>query len=61
MLTREITGIEPLLWASDYPHPEGTFPESQQVVSRIFAGMPEADIAAIVAGNAARLYGIDIS
>ena len=31
LLTREITGIEPLLWASDYPHPEGTFPESQQV------------------------------
>ena len=28
LLTREITGVEPLLWASDYPHPEGTFPES---------------------------------
>ena len=26
LLTREITGIEPLLWASDYPHPEGHVP-----------------------------------
>ena len=31
------------MWASDYPHPEGTFPESQQVVERIFAGVPEAE------------------
>jgi predicted TIM-barrel fold metal-dependent hydrolase len=58
LLTREITGVEPLLWASDYPHPEGTFPESQQVVSRIFAGIPEAEIDAIVGGNAARLYRV---
>ena len=34
LLTREITGIDSLLWASDYPHPEGTFPESQAVVER---------------------------
>ena len=44
LLTREITGVGPLLWASDYPHPEGTFPESQQVVERIFAGVPEAEM-----------------
>ena len=58
LLTREITGIEPLLWASDYPHPEGTFPESQQVVERIFAGVPESDLRAIVHDNAARLYSL---
>jgi predicted TIM-barrel fold metal-dependent hydrolase len=57
LLTREITGVGSLLWASDYPHPEGTFPESQQVVERIFAGVPDADVNAIVHDNAARLYG----
>jgi len=61
LLTREITGIEPLMWASDYPHPEGTFPESQQVVERIFAGVPEDELQAIVGGNAARLYGIELA
>ncbi|MET1001759.1 MAG: amidohydrolase family protein [Acidimicrobiia bacterium] len=61
LLTREITGVEPLLWASDYPHPEGTFPESQAVVTRIFEGLPENEISAIVAGNAARLYGIKVA
>jgi predicted TIM-barrel fold metal-dependent hydrolase len=58
LLTREITGIAPLLWASDYPHPEGTFPKSQQVVERIFAGVPEEEMNAIVHDNAARLYGV---
>jgi predicted TIM-barrel fold metal-dependent hydrolase len=60
LLTREITGIEPLLWASDYPHPEGTFPHSQEVVERIFAGVPEAEMQAIVGGNAARLYQVPL-
>ncbi len=58
LLTREITGVEPLLWASDYPHPEGTFPHSQEVVARIFAGVPEEEMQAIVGGNAGRLYGV---
>jgi predicted TIM-barrel fold metal-dependent hydrolase len=61
LLTREITGIAPLLWASDYPHPEGTFPESQQVVERIFAGVPDDEMQAIVGGNAARLYDVDLT
>jgi len=60
LLTREITGVGPLLWASDYPHPEGTFPESQQVVERIFAGVPDADVTAIVSGNAAALYRVGL-
>ena len=58
LLTREITGVGPLLWASDYPHPEGTFPESQQVVERIFAGVPDDVMQAIVHDNAARLYQV---
>jgi predicted TIM-barrel fold metal-dependent hydrolase len=60
ILTRDVTGVGPLLWASDYPHPEGTFPESQQVVERIFAGVPEDEVRAIVGGNAAALYGVDL-
>lgn len=60
LLTREITGVEPLLWASDYPHPEGTFPHSQEVVERIFADVPEPEMQAIVGGNAARLYQVSV-
>lgn len=60
ILARDITGVAPLMWASDYPHPEGTFPQSRAVVERIFAGVPADDIAAIAGGNAARVYGIDL-
>ncbi len=60
LLAREITGVDPLLWASDYPHPEGTFPESQRIVREIFEGIPDDERDAIVAGNAARLYGIEL-
>ena len=27
---REITGVETLMWGNDYPHPEGTWPASQE-------------------------------
>jgi predicted TIM-barrel fold metal-dependent hydrolase len=60
LLAREVTGIEPLLWASDYPHPEGTFPHSQETVARIFDGLSEDEIYAVSCGNAARLYGLDV-
>lgn len=53
---REITGVEPLMWASDYPHPEGTWPESQAVVERIFEGVPDHEVDAIAGLNAKALY-----
>lgn len=60
LLNRELTGVEPLMWASDYPHPEGTFPESRAVVERIFRDVPSDDVDRIVAGNAAAVYGINL-
>jgi len=53
----EVTGAETLMWGSDYPHDEGTFPHSRKVIDRIFAGISEADKRKIVYDNAAKLYG----
>lgn len=58
ILCREVTGVEVLMWASDYPHPEGTWPESQAIVERIFAGLSDDEVDAIAGGNAAALYGL---
>lgn len=55
-----ITGTEPLLWGSDFPHPEGTWPHSRAVTDRLFADVSPEDKAAIVGGNMARLYGLDV-
>lgn len=56
--SRHLTGTQALLWASDYPHAEGTFPHSQQVISSLFEGIDisEQEKADILGGNAARLF-----
>ena len=35
------TGADCIMWGSDYPHDEGTFPHSQEVLARMFNGVPE--------------------
>jgi predicted TIM-barrel fold metal-dependent hydrolase len=54
---RDYTGVECLMWGSDYPHDEGTFPHSQEVIADTFRGVPKEETALMVGGNAARLYG----
>lgn len=50
------TGDRCLMWGSDYPHPEGTWPKSREVLARQLAGVPEQNISRIVCDNAAELY-----
>jgi hypothetical protein len=57
---REITGVETILWSSDYPQPEGRFPHSREVVEKLFAGVSEADRVAITGGNLAKLYNVNL-
>ena len=54
---RDVTGVESLLWGSDYPHDEGTFPHSREVIERTFKDVPENEKRMIVGGNAERIYG----
>ena len=54
---REFTGVGTLMWGNDYPHPEGTWPHSQARCAEQFDGVPSDELAAIVGGNAARVFG----
>ena len=56
---RHTIGVDRIMWASDYPHSETTWPESQRLVSDMLAGVPAEECALITGGNARRLYGID--
>lgn len=60
IMARSVTGVKALMWGSDYPHHEGTFPRSRQVLARLFDGIDisEADKADIVGANAGRLFRV---
>jgi predicted TIM-barrel fold metal-dependent hydrolase len=53
---RSYVGVDNLMWGSDYPHAESTFPRSREIVERILQDVPEEEKAKIAGGNAARLY-----
>jgi predicted TIM-barrel fold metal-dependent hydrolase len=56
---RDVIGVDNMMWGSDYPHSESTFPQSRKILSDILAGVPEDQQAKIVGGNTARVYGFD--
>ncbi|MEU6675156.1 amidohydrolase family protein [Streptomyces sp. NPDC046925] len=57
---RDRIGIDKIMWGSDYPHDEGTHPFSREGLRIAYAGLPKDEIAAMVGGNAARVYGFDL-
>jgi predicted TIM-barrel fold metal-dependent hydrolase len=52
-------GIDSIMWGSDYPHPEGSWPYTRQQMIDTFHDLPEAELAAMLGGNAVRAYGFD--
>ena len=53
---RGITGVDCLLWGSDYPHHEATWPRSRDALDALFAGVSAEDRAAITGGTLAKLF-----
>ena len=53
---RHAIGAGNLMWGSDYPHGEGTFPRSREVLGQILQGVPDSERAMFTGGNAARVY-----
>lgn len=61
IMARSVTSPRALMWGADYPHHEGTFPRSKEVLAHLFDGIDisEQDKADIVGGNAARLFRLN--
>ena len=51
-------GEDLLVWASDYPHPDATFPGAVTKTLGVLEAVPAS--VRRMAENAARLYGLDI-
>ncbi|HEV3108855.1 MAG TPA: amidohydrolase family protein [Candidatus Binataceae bacterium] len=57
---RRALGSQCLMWSSDYPHNDSTWPRSREIIEENLGSLPPADLAQIVYGNAARLYDINL-
>jgi len=56
---RHAIGLDQIMWGSDFPHPEGSWPYTREQQLETFRGLPEDEIAAMLGGNAAEWYGFD--
>ena len=62
-------GVDNMMWGSDYPHSESTFPQSRKILAEILEGVPDDEQAkptpdphpGIVGGNTARVYNSDVA
>ena len=50
-------GARHVVWSSDYPHGDSTWPRSQAFLDEHFAGVDPQTRDRVVCGNAAALYG----
>jgi predicted TIM-barrel fold metal-dependent hydrolase len=53
----EELGEDNVMWASDFPHPDGIWPDSREYIERELGHLPERVRRKIVCENAGRLYG----
>ncbi len=56
---REKIGVDNLMWGSDYPHIESTFPRSREILEEILADCSLEEKEKIAGKNAARIYRLD--
>ncbi len=56
---RDRIGVPNLLWGSDYPHPEGTWPYTDTCLQHAFHGVPEQETGRILGENALDFYDFD--
>ena len=51
-------GVETLMWGSDYPHPDGVWPESSKYIEEQFGHLPKDVVHKITCENAGKFYGL---
>ena len=56
----DILGEDNVMWGSDFPHPDGVWPDSQSFIERELGHLTDETRYKIVCGNAAKLYGFDL-
>lgn len=58
--TRKTIGSDRIMWGSDYPHSEGTFPWTREALRVTFSDVPEPECRPMLGETAAQIYGLDL-
>jgi predicted TIM-barrel fold metal-dependent hydrolase len=53
-----LIGEDNIMWGSDYPHPDGIWPDSQKWIAQDLAGVSPAVQRKVLCENAGKLYGL---
>jgi predicted TIM-barrel fold metal-dependent hydrolase len=56
MSLRGLAGVDHIMIETDYPHSDSTWPDSQEMLARQFAGVPDDEVAKMTHLNAIELY-----
>ena len=51
-------GVENVMWGSDFPHPDGVWPDSQEYITKEMGHLPADVRRKIVCENAGKFYGL---
>ena len=54
-------GADRIMWGSDFPHPDGIWPDSREYVDKELGHLPADTRRKVVCENAARLYGFALA
>jgi predicted TIM-barrel fold metal-dependent hydrolase len=57
---RAAVGVDKIMWGSDFPHEEGTYPHTRESLAHTYAGIDSDEVARMLSGNAAEVYGFDL-
>jgi predicted TIM-barrel fold metal-dependent hydrolase len=60
VVLRDEIGVDRIMWGSDYPHIEGTYPYTTEALRNTFAGIDTDEVAAMIGLTAADVYGFDL-
>jgi predicted TIM-barrel fold metal-dependent hydrolase len=58
---RHHIGVDKIMWSTDFPHIVTRWPNSQKLVEEQFAGVPEHERHAMLAGNAVKFFHLEES
>jgi predicted TIM-barrel fold metal-dependent hydrolase len=56
----DLVGEDNVLFETDYPHQDGTWPHTEEVAADLLGGLDQRVVDKIVRGNAIRLFGLDL-